>query len=430
MMKVLAKQIKNYMDNLAENNYFNGAVLVGNKTEILLNESYGWSSFQYKIPNVVTTKFRIGSLTKAFTAMAILKLHEQGRLNIDETILKIFPEYPCWEAITIHHLLSNRSGIPNFTSFPDYWVKTMRLPNDIYKILDSIKDLPLEFGPGEDMSYSNSGYLLLTAIIEKVSGVSYAKYLQESILDPLDLKNTGVDNGRTIVESLATGHTVWEKAIHTDFIDMSFPQGAYGMYSTIEDLYNWVQTLKKSGLVNQDLQSRMFTGDIYGYGWFVNKLQNLVNHFGDVNGFVSNIVHYFKHDITVIVLSNINITPVEQIGNDLASMVLGKPLREGSKFSPLIKPIHPEKFIGIYTDGRTEISIDFHQDVFATIPKMYGVPYKFKLIPVSATPEQVVYKSDFINDKYTFNIDTHSFELVDSYGELSKYKKRLENITP
>jgi CubicO group peptidase (beta-lactamase class C family) len=119
--------------------------------------------------------------------------------------------------MTIHHLLNNSSGIPNFTSFPGYWVKTMRLPNDIYKILHSIKELPLEFRPGEEMSYSNSGYLLLTAIIEKVSGISYSKYLQDSILDPLHLKNTGVDNSRTIVESLATGHTVWEKAIHTDF---------------------------------------------------------------------------------------------------------------------------------------------------------------------------------------------------------------------
>lgn len=154
---------------------------------------------------------------------------------------------------------------------------------------------------------------------------------------------------------------------------MSFPQGAYGMYSTVVDLYNWVQALKNSRLVNQNLQKRMFTGDIYGYGWFINEHQKLVSHFGDVNGFVSNILHYFEHDITVIVLSNINITPVEQIGNDLANIVLGKPLGGIRKFRQIKEPIQPDNFIWEYTDGNQEISINFHEEFLTTIPKCMGL---------------------------------------------------------
>ncbi|MFD2446490.1 serine hydrolase domain-containing protein [Bacillus sp. CGMCC 1.16607] len=427
-MLEISSQLKRYMDGLADNNYFNGAVLVGYKGEILLKEGYGQASYQYSIPNNTTTKFRIGSLTKAFTAMAILMLHEQGRLKLTDSLVQHLPEFRDWEAVTIHHLLSNTSGIPCFTSFPDYWTKTMRLPATIAQFFESIKEMPLEFTPGEKMEYSNSGYLILTAIIEKISGQSYADYLQDSIIVPLGLTNTGVDNGRTIVESLATGHTVWERVVHTDFIDMSFPLGVYGMYSNLEDLYKWSQALQRSELLDEKLQQQMFTGNPYGYGWFLEELpEKKASHFGDINGFVSYFEINLHQDLTVIVLSNINITPVSQMSQDLANIVLGKSASFVEIPSKVTKTIPFDKFTGTYANGRQEIKFDFKEELFATIPKMYGVPYKFKLVPVLADDERVVFKSDFIHDTYEFKLNGHGdielFELTDCYGLKSEYRK-------
>lgn len=420
-------RLKEYMDALAAHNYFNGAVLVGYKGEVLLKEGYGFSSFQYEIPNTPSTKFRVGSLTKAFTAMAILKLHQQGDLEIDNTIDTILPDFPNGSSITIRHLLTNTSGIPNFTSTPDYWHKTMRLPTNLYAVIDSFKDLPLEFEPGTKMSYSNSGYLVLTAIIEKVSGLSYADYLQAAIFDELGLANTGVDNGRTIVKSLATGHTVWGNVIHTEFIDMSFPLGAYGLYSTVEDLYIWSQALIKSRLVDQALQDQMFTDDHgYGYGWFIHSgAHKKVSHFGDINGFVNHLVIHLDEELVIIVLSNINITPVTQISSDLADIVFGKEIKGFPSFIPLNDPRQFENFAGTYTNGELTVTVGFDKELYAIIPKMYGVRYKFRLLPIEAKPCTVICKSDFIHDTYIFRLDEQgsplSIELIDSYGAKSEY---------
>jgi CubicO group peptidase (beta-lactamase class C family) len=421
-------KLKEYMDALAAHNYFNGAVLVGYKGEVLLKEGYGFSSFQYIIPNTPSTKFRVGSLTKAFTAMAIMKLHQQGSLNIDHTIDAILPDFPNGSTITIRHLLTNTSGIPNFTSSPEYWHKTMRLPTNLYAVIDSFKHLPLEFEPGTKMSYSNSGYLVLTAIIEKVSGDSFSDYLQTAILDELGLANTGVDDGRTIVKSLATGHTVWGNVIHTEFIDMSFPLGAYGLYSTVEDLYLWSQALLKSRLVDKNLQDQMFTDHHgYGYGWFIHRdTHKKVSHFGDINGFVNHLVLYLDEELVIILLSNMNITPVTQISSDLANIVLGNEVKSFQSFIPINEPLQLENFAGTYTNGELTVTVGFDKDLYAVVPKMYGVRYKFRLLPIEANPSTVICKSDFIHDTYYFHLDEqgfpHTIELIDSYGTTSKLK--------
>ncbi|WP_409305039.1 serine hydrolase domain-containing protein [Peribacillus sp. SCS-155] len=425
-MRELRGRLKNYMDNMAANNHFTGSVLVGYKGEILLKEGYGKASFQYDIQNKAATKFRVGSITKAFTAMAILILHEEGKLDISKTIQNIFPEYPGGDRITIRHLLTHTAGIPNFTGSPEYWANQMRLPSTLGQLIQSFKDIPLDFQPGERMEYSNSGYLLLTSMIEKVSGMTYAEFLDRTILKKLNLKNTGVDNGRTIIKSLSTGHTVWKDVIHTEFIDMSFPLGAYGLYSTAEDLYRWTQALMNNEFLSDNLQNQMFTGSEheYAYGWFKNG-ENHVSHFGDINGFASNIDLYLDKELAVIVLSNINITPVTQISGDLANMVLGRPVKEVNKTSPLNVMQSPGIFAGSYKSGNTEIQISLENDLYAIVPKMYGVPYKLKLVPVSEASGQVMFHGEFIRDQYIFQINSEgsveSLDFEDCHGRKASY---------
>ncbi|MFJ7728683.1 serine hydrolase domain-containing protein [Neobacillus sp. NPDC097160] len=424
-MKTKISLLNEYMDSLAAHNYFNGAVLVGHKGEVVLKKGYGLSSFQYDIPNIPATKFRIGSLTKAFTAMAVLKLHAKGALNLDDSIDTIFPDYPHGSIITVRHLLNHSSGIANFTSTPDYWTKTMRMPANLDEVIESFKKMPLEFDLGTDMNYSNSGYILLTAIIEKESGMAFTDFLQKEIFDELGLANTGVDNGRSIIKSLAQGHTVWEKVIHTEHIDMSFPLGAYGMYSTVEDLYRWCQALISNSLIDKELQNQMFTSiNGYGFGWFIEDgAQKEVSHFGDINGFVNHLVVYPDEELVVIVLSNINITPVTQISSDLIRIVFDKEVDGFQQFNPL--EIVGENLVGTYLNGEETLSIHFEKELYAVVPKMYGVPYKFRLFPIDVKPETVVYKSDFIHDTYTLNLDEkeipQSLELVDSFGTKKVY---------
>ncbi|WP_269431725.1 serine hydrolase [Bacillus sp. JCM 19034] len=183
------------------------------------------ANWEHMVPNKPTTKFRIGSLTKAFTALAIFQLHERGNLNIDDTIGTYLSNYPQGEIITIYHCLTHTAGIPNYTSFQDFWSTTMRLPFTLNELIDSFKDRPLQFAPGSKFEYSNSGYALLTAIIENVSGLTYSDYIQENICKPLGMEHTGCDDGRVVVPHLATGYSYWEKPIHPAYADLSFPLG-------------------------------------------------------------------------------------------------------------------------------------------------------------------------------------------------------------
>ncbi|PLS18519.1 penicillin-binding protein [Bacillus sp. M6-12] len=272
-MSDMRDKLKHYMDTLGDNNHFNGTVLIGYQDRILFKGGYGSSSFQYAIPNTPETIFRVGSITKAFTAMAILLLHEQGSLNIEDTVSVFLPDFPNGDRITIHQLMTHTSGVKNFTANSDYWSTRMRLPFTLEETIDSFKEPPLGFNPGTKMDYSNSGYILLTAIIEKAAQMPYADFLKKWIFIKLGLANTGVDNGRTIIKGLATGHTVWEDVIHTSFIDMTFPLGAYGIYSCVEDLFKWSRALVKYQLLPKELQDRMFCGfeKGYGYGWAIEE---------------------------------------------------------------------------------------------------------------------------------------------------------------
>lgn len=290
------QQINEYMNILAEGNYFNGSVLAANKGEDILNKGYGLSSYQYAIENTSITKFRIGSLTKSFTAAAVLLLHQQGRLNLSDKINAYINNFPSEAGVTIHHLLSHSSGVADFTFSPEYWEKYMRLPTSLKQSVDWIKIRPLKFQPGKDMQYSNAGYLLLTALIENVSGLPYEQFLLENIFKPLQLKNTGIDDGRKIVKDLASGHSVWEEVINAEFVDMSIPQGAYGMYSTAEDLYKWTEVLRNGVLLNKSMTSKMFTASHwgYGYGWFISGDQETARHSGDINGFTNELLMNFK----------------------------------------------------------------------------------------------------------------------------------------
>ena len=187
------------------NKKFMGSVLVARSEEILLNKGYGSANLEWNIPNSPATKFRLGSVTKQFTAAAILLLEERGKLKTDDPVKKFMSDAPtAWEMITIYHLLTHTSGIPNFTSFPDYPSQKpfAAMPE---KLVARFRDKPLDFQPGEKWSYSNSGYILLGYVLEKASGESYEKFLQENIFGRLAMKDSGYDSNSAIILRRASG---------------------------------------------------------------------------------------------------------------------------------------------------------------------------------------------------------------------------------
>src|SRR5262247_2180124 len=186
----IASKLDEYLSAAAKKD-FTGSALVARDGKVIFSKGYGMANAEWDIPNTTQTKFRLGSITKQFTAASLLLLQERGKLSVQDPICKFFDNCPeAWKEITIHHLLTHTSGIPNFTSFPDYQ-KTMMIPVTMESLVARFKDKPLDFKPGEKMSYSNSGYVALGHIVEKVAGETYESFLQKNIFEPLKMSNSG-----------------------------------------------------------------------------------------------------------------------------------------------------------------------------------------------------------------------------------------------
>ncbi len=325
-------QIDKILTLYTERATFTGTVLVARKGEILLSKGYGWADRDNQIPNTPQTKYRIGSTTKQFTAMAILLLQDLGLLQVQDLICNYIPECPdSWQEVTLHHLLTHTSGIPDLTEFPDF--KAFKgLPSTPEQTIARFKDEPLDFQPGEKWHYSNSGYVLLGYIIEQAAGQSYQVFLQQNIFDPLQMTYTGYDHNDG---SLATGYTGRDSHWETpDYIDMTLPYAAGGLYSTVEDLYRWDQALYGEQFVPEESLKLMFTpyvkttftGLHYGYGWFIGQMNNhqAVSHGGGIDGFVTEIRRYIDDRVTIIILSNRQTTNIPQIADQISRAVFEK----------------------------------------------------------------------------------------------------------
>ncbi len=197
-----------YVQHYVTSQKFMGSVLLARDNEIIFNKGFGSANLEWDIPNTPTTKFRIGSMTKQFTAASILLLEERGKLKIDDPIKIYLSDTPeAWDKITIFNLLTHSSGIPNFTNFPGY-LKEQLFSHTPEEIVDIFRDKPLEFEPGEKVVYSNSGYILLGYLLEKVSGETYQDFIQKNILDTLGMKDSGYDSNTAIIPRRAAGYSL------------------------------------------------------------------------------------------------------------------------------------------------------------------------------------------------------------------------------
>jgi CubicO group peptidase (beta-lactamase class C family) len=325
-----------FLDAETKVNGFSGSILLARNGKPIIARGYGLANAEWNIPNSPRTKFRLGSITKQFTAMTIMQLQQAGALNVQDSICRhVAPCPDAWQPITIHHLLTHTSGIPSYTSSPSY-LKNMMMSKTPVEMVAGFRDLPLEFAPGSQFKYNNSGYFLLGVIIEKATGKSYDRALREQIFTPLGMKDTGYDSSSEILAERASGYSRLDMAVaNAAYLDMSQPFSAGALYSTVEDLLKWDQALRTDRLLPKAARDAMFTpfkGN-YAYGWIVSqpspqtfgRLQ--VAHGGGINGFSTAIIRLPDDDIVAIVLANLQQAPAQRIARDLLAIAFGEPYK-------------------------------------------------------------------------------------------------------
>lgn len=342
------KEITDLINLYAEYGQFNGSVLVAKNGEVIYKDGFGMANFEWDIPNKPDTKHRLGSVTKQFTAMLILQLVEEGKLELHVPITKYLKDYPKENGnkITVHNLLTHTSGIPNYTSFPNFFKDESRKPYTPEEFIPVFSGLPLEFTPGERFAYSNSGYFLLGVIIEKVTGKSYEKNLQENIFTPLKMDNSGYDHHATILKNRATGYEKnGETVTNADFLDMSIPYAAGSLYSTVEDLYLWDQALYTTKLISNKSKELMFSKHInsgnssYGYGWGLSTRKigakkdsvSIIEHSGGINGFNTIISRIPSDKHLVILLNNTGGTSLGKMRRGIIAILYNQPYDKPQK---------------------------------------------------------------------------------------------------
>jgi CubicO group peptidase (beta-lactamase class C family) len=330
--KKLDKALDQYLTAAHDIWKFQGAALVAKDGKVLFQKGYGMANIELGVPNTPEMKFQIGSITKQFTATAIMQLAERGLLSVDDPITKYLPDYPkeTGDKITIHHLLTHTSGIPSYTSDSEF-MERKALPVTLQELMATFKDRPLEFEPGEKYNYSNSGYIVLGAIIEAVSGKSYEDYIRQNILEPLGMTNSGYDHREKIIANRAAGYTQDENGDlrNADFIDMSTPFSAGALYSTVGDMLIWDQALYTEKVLKKSSLEKMFTPfkEDYGYGWLIQEKlgRKCISHDGGIDGFYTSFNRWVDDGVCVVVFGNNDSAPVGKIAQGLAAIVFGQP---------------------------------------------------------------------------------------------------------
>lgn len=346
---VLAQDKAQKIDELLKTNYdygqFNGSVLVAENGKVIYKKGFGMANIEWEIPNSTDTKFRIGSVTKQFTAALIMQLVEEGKIKLDGKITDYLPDYrkDTGGKITVHQLLNHTSGIPSYTGLPGFFANESRNPYSVKDFVKKFAGGDLEFEPGTKFSYNNSGYFLLGAIIEQVTGKPYAQVLRERILDPLDMKDTGYDLHSPLIKKRAWGYQKSpEGYMNAAYLDMSLPYAAGSMYSTVEDLYQWDQALYENKIISAESKKLMFTPGLsdYGYGFVIREQPigktgqkvKIIAHGGGINGFNSLFTRVVDQKHLIVLLDNVGMGRYHGgITNSIINILNGEPFEQPKK---------------------------------------------------------------------------------------------------
>lgn len=338
-----------YLSKRSEMGNFSGAVLIARGGKVVLRKGYGYANVEDRVPYTPETRHEVASISKMFTSMAALKLRDRGNLRLEDSICKYLEDCPeTWKPVTVQHLMRNASGIPDYEEplglGSEKYFELMTRPEATATIFENAKKLPLDFKPGEKLSYSNTGYIVLSHVVQKAAGQPFAEFMTNGILKPAGMKSSGVLGFGAPPKNLAHGYTYgdigWEKTLagapltaghlkRQPQLPLTPPAGDGGLYSTVEDLYRWSLIMDGSRFVSKQEAAEVFTpglGD-YGYGWFIDAEldRRRMNHTGSLPGYTSVFTKFPDDRVTIIIFSNLDRARMRSINRDVTAMVLGKP---------------------------------------------------------------------------------------------------------
>ncbi|WP_298467326.1 serine hydrolase [uncultured Erythrobacter sp.] len=360
-----AERMVEVVEEEVEAGAFMGAVLVAKDGTVLVDQAWGSANLELSVDNSSLTKFRIGSVTKQFTAASILLLQEQGKLTLDDPISQHMEGTPeAWSGITLRHLLHHTAGLPNVTSL-DGFGRLKYLPTTQDELIATFSELPLEFEPGSDWKYSNSGYVLLSRVVETASGKSYSDFLSANLLDPLGMKETGLDRSSTILPKRASGYSPSsEGVVNADYVDMGIPTGAGAMYSTTGDLLKWQRGLFGGQVLSAESLAEYTTpspleaigDDKYALGVIVEDDEDgkAYWHGGGIEGFNAWLGYDPDNKATVVVLANLNGGTASKLGGQLMQLARGAEITlPDERVATELAPADFAQYEGVYAVAPT-----------------------------------------------------------------------------
>jgi len=316
-------QLKAY----SKNNRFNGSVLITRGDSTLYHEHFGWANRGKRVPISDSTVYLIGSITKPFTALAILQLVNEGKLSLDQKLSDFFPKFPGADGVSIEHLLNHQSGIKDYHSFSKWEELSQKRDYKAAETLDWYNHDVYRFEPGQGFRYSNTGYILLGLIIEKLSGMSFKSYIDSAISQPLALHHTGVYQN-TPIPHLAKGYRSLFDSIRTaSYINIQQPFSSGNMYSTPQDLRRFTRAVFKESNPQKQHIKTILEGERYVFGWGIRDYTDssrAIGHIGAMNGFCGSITYYPDEDLFICILTNDDNTPKYTITEQLSRLMHGE----------------------------------------------------------------------------------------------------------
>ena len=417
------ENIDNLLTRYNEYGLFNGSVLVAENGKVIFKKGYGFSDMEWKVPNTPDTKFRIGSISKQFTATIIMQLVEEGKIKLDSKLTDYLPDYrkDTGDKVTIHELLNHTSGILSYTDMPNVWSDSLRNHYDEDYMIKHFHSGDFQFEPGTQFSYNNTGYYLLGAIAERVTGKKFGALLQERILIPLGMTNTASEDDGLVIDKKASGYLKFGKSYRTDpYFYMPNALGAGQMYSTVEDMVNWDQALYTNKILSDESKEKMFTPYLsdYGYGWGIrtdtikgtNEVTKITAHSGGINGFNTFFIRLLKNKQMIAIFCNTGNAPLNEMAGEIINILYDQ------KFS------YPKEPISDFMAGVIDKNgIDAAIDEYSKLIESGNDRYDFSENQLNTLGYSYLQKGDvdIALAIFKLNIDAYpkSFNPYDSYAE-------------
>lgn len=421
------------------------AVLIAKNGKPIYRRAIGKANIELNLDLKTDHVFRVGSITKQFTAIAIMQLIEQGKLSADDEITKFIPDYPVHgNKITVSHLIHHTSGIQSYTSMAGWDDETRKKDFTVPGLIEYFKNQPMQFFPGEQWSYNNSGYILLGYIIEKVSEMSYEEYLQRNFFTPLGMKNSYYDNTRTIIPNRVQGYAMREEGlINAPYLSMTQPYAAGSLLSTVDDMLLWNNALMSGKIISKaSLEKALIPATLnngkktnYAYGLIIGDLDGskTIEHSGGINGFLSNGIYFPQEDVYVIAFSNSESMPPSSLTVHLGAVAIDKPF----EYSEIrVDPKTLSQYTGLFTNDVAEQRKIFVRNDSLFSQRGRGAEFHLKFMDkdkvfFSGSDSKITFKRNDqgVVDHLSFKSATRDAEIWTRIGEIPEEKKEYK-ISP